>query len=213
MSLWAIDINQINSFIQSVLFTLILIISIITILCLFYKYILPLFQDKKWEPVEVNIQIGNIGKITLRPNHEIMRIAHQGYIEIITRKVGLKFDEENDVIVEVYNSWYELFKEFRDLTKSIPAEKIRENDDARIAMDIFIRSLNEGLRPHLTKYQAKFYRWYENEIAQHPERTPQEIQKMYLEYDELVADLKLVNAKMLSFSEALRSIAYGKKGE
>jgi len=205
------DLCSLNTILQSFLLTVILIITTISLLGIFWKYILPLFRDKKWEAVEVNIQLGNIGNVSIRPNHEIMRIAHQGYVEIITRKAGLKFEEEHDLIVEVYDSWYNLFKEFRALTKSIPAQNIREYEDARTAMDVFIQALNLGLRPHLTKYQAKFRRWYKKEEAKHQDRTPQEIERMYPDYQELVTDLKRVNAQMLLFGEALRTIAYGKK--
>lgn len=205
-----IDWSILNTNIQSILLTAVLLITVVSLGCLFWKFILPLIRDKKWEAVEVNIRLGDIGNVTIRPNHEIMRIAHEGWIEIITRKAGLKFDEDNDVILEIYNSWYELFKEFRELAKTIPAEKIREYEDARTVMEIFIRSLNEGLRPHLTKYQAKYRKWYEKAINENSNKSPQEIQKMYPEYNELIKDLKEVNDQMVLFAEALRLIAHGK---
>ena len=190
------------------------ILGLILLLLLFLAWgIRRLFWKKTWEPVEVNIPIGNIGNVTIRPNHEIIRIAHQAWIELITRKAGLMFDENYDVIFEIYNSWYELFREFRSLTKSIPAEKIRENEDARRLVDILIRALNEGLRPHLTQWQAKFRRWYTAEVDKHPEKTPQEIQRLYPEYNMLIEDLKGVNQQMVEFAEALRKIGHGKSGE
>jgi hypothetical protein len=167
------------------------------------------FRGRKWEPVEVNISIGNIGNVTIRPNHEIVRIAHQGWTELITRKAGLMFDEENDVIVEIYNSWSELYREFRNLTKSIPAEKIRESEDAKQLVIILIQALNVGLRPHLTQWQAKFRRWYTAELEKHPEKDPQQIQRLYPEYDKLVADLKKVNQQMVEFAEALSRVGHG----
>lgn len=168
------------------------------------------FLKRAWEPVEVNISIGNIGKVTIRPNHEIVRVAHQAWTELVTRKAGLLFDEDHDVIVEVYNSWYELFSEFRNLTKSIPAEKIREFEDARRLVDIMICALNKGLRPHLTQWQAKYRRWYTSEADKHQEKTPQEIQRSYPDYKVLVEDLKKVNQQMVEFAEALRNIGHGK---
>jgi hypothetical protein len=187
------------------------LIWIVLLLLLFFAWgIKRYFQKKTWEPVEVNIPIGNIGKVTIRPNHEIIRIAHQAWTELITRKAGLMFDENHDVIVEVYNSWYELFREFRNLTKSIPAEKIREHEDAKRLVDILVRALNEGLRPHLTQWQAKFRRWYSAEANKHPEKTPQEIQQLYPDYKLLVDDLKKVNQQMVEFAEALRKIGHGK---
>jgi hypothetical protein len=213
VSLFGLDLCQINNIIQSVSIFIILIIATVSIICIFWKFIIPLLRDKNWEAVELNIELGEVGHVTIRPNHEIMRVAHQGWVDIVTRKAGLLFDEEHDVIIEVYDSWYTLFTEFRSLTKSIPAEKIRENNDARVAMDVFIRALNGGLRPHLTRYQAKFRRWYKDASDKYPDKSPQEIQKMYPEYDELVKDLKKVNSQMLSFGESLRKIAYGCKEE
>jgi hypothetical protein len=49
------------------------------------------------------------------PDTETRRIAHQAWVEIKSRKVGLPFEEGLDVIVEVYNSWYQLFGVLRDL--------------------------------------------------------------------------------------------------
>jgi len=166
-------------------------------------------RKRTWDPVEVNISMGNIGKITIRPNYEVIRIAHLGWAELITRKAGLMFDEENDVIIEIYKSWYELFQEFRSLTKSIPAEKIRDFEDAKQLVDILIQALNTGLRPHLTRWQAKYRRWYVAELEKHPEMTPQQIQRLYPEYDALVGDLKRVNHQMVEFAEVLRKIAHG----
>ena len=46
------------------------------------------------------------------------------WVELNTRKIGLEFDQENDVIVEVYDSWYEYFRVARELIKDLPIEKI-----------------------------------------------------------------------------------------
>ncbi len=71
-----------------------------------------------------------------------------------------------------------------------------------------MRALNEGLRPHLTKWQAKFRRWYDSEVASedHKGRSPQEIQRLYPEYGELVADLRKVNEEFVRFADSLEKI-------
>jgi len=196
---WGLDI-----FVNPILWVILALLIILT------WGIKRYLKTQTWEPVEVNIPIGNIGKVTIRPNHEIIRIAHQAWTELITRKAGLMFDENHDIIVEVYNSWYELFREFRNLTKSIPAEKIREHEDAKRLVDILVRALNEGLRPHLTEWQAKFRRWYTAEADKHLEKTPQEIQQLYPDYKLLIDDLKKVNQQMVEFAESLRKIGHGK---
>jgi len=42
-----------------------------------------------------------------------------GIFDIIGKE-GLLFDEQDDAIFEVYDSWYELFKQMRELIKEIP---------------------------------------------------------------------------------------------
>ena len=141
--------------------------------------ILFYFFRKKVKIVNLNIEIGNIGNITLELNKEVSKIAHKTWVEIMTRKVGLTFEEDKDVIVEVYNSWYKLFEIIRELLKNVEPNKKDKNVEK--LEDILIKTLNEGLRPHLTKWQAKFRRWYDIELKKEENNKvpPQEIQKRY----------------------------------
>ena len=77
-----------------------------------------------------------------------------------------------------------------------------------ILEDILIKTLNYGLRPHLTRWQAKYRRWYEQAIKEDDNKklSPQEIQKNYDEYDELVFDLKQINKQMVQFAEELKKL-------
>ncbi|MBP6824066.1 MAG: hypothetical protein KA368_21140 [Acidobacteria bacterium] len=160
---------------------------------------------RDWETVQIEVPFGG-GKVTIKPNHEVLKIAHQAWTELITRKVGLEFDEDHDVIVEVYDSWYAVFKEIRSLIKSVPAQKLRESFDAQKLSEVLIDTLNKGLRPHLTQWQARFRRWYAVELDKYPDLSPQEIQKQFIGYAELVTDLKKVNHQMIQFAEELRKI-------
>ncbi len=142
------------------------------------------------------------------PDIETRRVAHQAWVEIKSRKVGLPFEEGSDVIVEVYNSWYQVFGVLRDLAKSIPADRLKDCDDTRNVVGLLMRSLNEGLRPHLTIWQAKFRRWYEVALTQDANKgkSPQEIQSLYPQYDELVRDLRKVNEEFVRFADSLERI-------
>lgn len=147
------------------------------------------------------------------PDHETRRIAYQAWVEIQTRKVGLAFEEQHDVIVEVYNSWFELFRVLRELAKTIPAECLTDDEDARKLVDIILTALNTGLRPHLTQWQAKFRRWYASAASKEENRdlSPQEIQKQYPNYTSLVQDLRQVNGEFVRFAESLLQLAEGGK--
>lgn len=71
---------------------------------------------------QANIGIGN-SSITLKFNKKDQEIAYKLWVELSTRKIGLPFDE-NDVISEVYDSWYAFFGIARDLLKDLPAERL-----------------------------------------------------------------------------------------
>ena len=168
---------------------------------------------KGWEAVSAEIPIGNLGTVTIRPNHKTVKVAYKAWIELATRKAALPFDEEHDVIVEVYDSWYQLFGRLRDLAKEIPAHQLRENKDTKELIHVMVVVLNEGLRPHLTRWQAGFRRWYESETkkGESEELSPQEIQKAYPYYKELTEDLKKVNRAIVEYARLLRRIAEGEK--
>lgn len=163
----------------------------------------------QWRVEKANIKLGGVGEVSIKPNVEDMQIAHKAWVELSTRKAGLLFDEEYDVIIEIYDSWYQLFSEVRSLAKEIPADKIRLSEDTQKLVQLLVDALNEGLRSHLTKWQAKFRRWYVKKAKKHPNKTPQEIQRLYPEYKELVKDLKRVNKQLVEYAAFIRRIAHG----
>ena len=61
---------------------------------------------RRFEVVEAEASVFGLPRFTVRANHENVRIAYEAWIELVTRKAGLPFDEEHDTIVEIYNSWH-----------------------------------------------------------------------------------------------------------
>lgn len=163
--------------------------------------------SKDYEINEAELGIGT-AKVKITPNYEDLQIAYKLVVELSTRKIGLPIDIEHDVIVEVYNSWYEFFKVTRELIKDIPALKIRRNKSTRQLVNIVLEVLNIGIRPHLTKWQARFRRWYENESKTEGNfgLSPQQIQKKFPDYKLLVDDMKSVNIKLIKYKELLNRI-------
>lgn len=143
-------------------------------------------------------------KCDLKVGYEIQEIAYNIWVELITRKIAVPL-EEDDVIIEIYDSWYSAFNAIREQLKTVPGKCL---GDAEKLIDITTRVLNEGLRPHLTKWQAKFRSWYENENS---DENPQDLQKHYPEYDELMNDLKKTNKNMIIFADKLKEIAFTNK--
>ena len=153
---------------------------------------------------EIELGIGS-SNIKFSYDKKDQEIAYKLWIELSTRKIGIPFDNENDVIKEVYDSWYEFFKTARELLKELPVNKISCSSDL---IELTEKVLNVGLRPHLTKWQAKFRRWYEKEMSKESGKTPQEIQREYPEYSSLINDLISTNEKMIEYKELMKKIAF-----
>lgn len=186
-----------------------LIIFLIIIFLIFIYFKNKRLKFKDYEISEADIGIGN-SNIKIKPNYEDIQIAYKLWIELSTRKIGIPIDFENDAIMELYNSWYEFFKISRELLKDIPIVKARKHESTSKLINITIEILNLSIRPHLTKWQAKFRKWYFFEIkkTENEKFSPQEIQKIYPDYNDLVKDMGKVNNKLIKYKNILKDIAF-----
>lgn len=177
------------------------------------------FWQRGWRPFrevdDFEIDEAELGvgtqKVKLRANRDDLKVAYQLWVELSTRKVGLPINYDDDVIVEIYDSWYQFFGITRELIKDIPPSKLRNGESIQGLIQLAIDVLNEGLRPHLTRWQARFRRWYENELVK-PENLlvePQDLQKRFPRYDELTKDMELVNARLIYYRAQMRKFVFG----
>jgi hypothetical protein len=150
------------------------------------------------------------GKVTLRPSYADLQVAYQIWVELSTRKIGLPIEVDDDVINQIYDSWYAFFGVTRDLIKAIPVERVADKS-TRTIVDLSIAVLNEGLRPHLTRWQARYRAWLEQQLKQPAAAgmALQDLQKTFPKHDELMADMLAVNAKLIAYREAMRGLVYG----
>lgn len=163
-------------------------------------------RSKDFEINEAEFGLGQ-QKIKLKPNDDDRQIAYKIWVELSTRKIGLPIDLEQDVIVEVYESWHTFFSVTRELIKDVPVRKYQRDSTAKIVR-LSIEVLNEGLRPHLTKWQARFRRWYEHAVQrdQLGNAAPQEIQREFPAFSDLTEDLKLVNARLIAYRSRMHDL-------
>ena len=159
-----------------------------------------------WKRLEIDqaqLGLGN-QKLILRPNETDRQIAYQIWIELSTRKIGLPMDLEHDVILEVYDSWYDFFSVTRELLKQVPVSKFRRKDTEQI-IRLSVDVLNRGLRPHLTKWQARFRNWHQRVLSEEQQqvKTPQETQKEFPDYESLKRDLETVSERLVRYREKM----------
>lgn len=162
-------------------------------------------KGRKVSKVTLNFPFG-AGSVEITANNQEKLIAHRIWTELVTRKAALPFDREDDVVIEIYNSWYSLFGVVRALIRDIPIEELHGNQRESVEhlTELAISVLNDGLRPHLTKWQAKFRAWYEVEPKEG--LAPQDVQKKYPHYEELIEDIEQVNAQLIGFSKDLKRL-------
>ena len=157
----------------------------------------------------MNIKLGGIGDVEISPNSEDIQIAHSIWVDLVTRKAAIPIDPDHDVIVEVYDSWYTLFASIRNQIANIPADLVRRENSTKKLVQISIQTINVGLRPHLTHWQARFRAWWKAHEGELEKITPQELQKKYPQYDEMISDMLRVNAQLVEYANALESLREG----
>jgi len=171
------------------------------------------YLKKRYNIYDMAVEISGSPKATFKVqrNSENLYIANRIYIELTTRKAAIPIDENNDVIEEIYNSWYKLFGIIRDEIKTVPGHYLKSHDPTIALMGLTNKILNEGLRPHLTKYQARFRRWYESEKDKpdNANLSPQDIQEKYSDYSNLIASMKQVNNVLIDYANELHKLIKG----
>lgn len=194
-----------NLVIQLNLLAVVIVAILIWLIAKLWQFIVSRISKHSVVIEEVSLGIGN-STITLKYDNKDREIAYKLWVELNTRKIGMLFDEENDVITEVYDSWYEYFKIARELIKDVPVSKIKNSSELiKLATDV----LNLGLRPHLTKWQAKYRKWFSHETEQDVAKSPQEIQRQYPLYHELINDIFATNKKIIAYKDLMYKIAFG----
>ena len=165
---------------------------------------------RDFEIDQAEIGVGS-SKFRFKPNITDRQVAYAIWVELSTRKIGLPIDLQHDVIVEIYDSWYNFFSVTRELIKSISVTQVKRSSTQAI-VKLSVEVLNEGLRPHLTHWQARFRHWYDRELKRYDERTghdvldPQRIQAGFPQFEELQTDMQKVNSALIKYRAKMREL-------
>lgn len=208
MELISLSLNKDYSFLLKISPWAIGIIILLSAIVLLIRWLLGRWRGPNFEIDKAEMGLGQ-GKITFKPNLKDQQVAYAVWVELSTRKIGLPINLEHDVIVEIYDSWFNFFSVTRELIKDIPVNKVKGSSTQKI-INLSINVLNEGLRPHLTSWQARFRYWYEKELAKSGEDIdPQTIQARYPKFDELKTDLLAVNSRLMKYRDKMHELVMG----
>lgn len=182
---------------------MLLALTVVALVIIIWRWQAGGFTFRSFEIDQAEIGVGN-SKFRFKPNLTDKQIAYAIWVELSTRKIGLPIDFEHDVIAEIYDSWFSFFSVTRDLVKGVPVNQVKR-DSTQAIIKLSIEVLNEGLRPHLTQWQARFRRWYERELKKYDEGggetilDPQQIQANFPRYSELKEDMRRVNEALIRY--------------
>lgn len=127
------------------------------------------------------------------------------YSQIKTRVAAVKFDPDVDSAMAVHDSLYKLFDIIREQITMIPIERIMK-DKSDNTVKFYLSILNDGIRPHLSKWHIPLKQYIENEKIKNKELSIIEIEKKYPQREELIRSIHDMNERMDSFSEQLLKI-------
>lgn len=183
-------------------FWLIFLLILFFLIIIFWKIYNGSSHGPNFEIDKTEVGLGS-GKIIFKPNLEDQQIAYQIWVELSTRKIGLPIDLKHDVIVDIYNSWYDFFSVTRNLVKDIPVSKVKKKSTQEI-INFSISLLNDGLRPHLTCWQNRFRHWYKYQLKKEEgDIDPQILQEKYPKFQELKEDMLIVNQRLIKYREKM----------
>lgn len=207
LNIVSIILDGFNSTLRINITVPLLITIALVLLILLFKKIQPALKNYKTDEITIKEPFTGT-QIKIKPSIEDKKIAHKIWTELVTRKAALPFQRDKDVIVEVYDSWHTLFQCIREQIAALPVEKLsgKKKEDTENLIDISMMVLNDGLRPHLTEWQAKYRSWYkvEKEKECNKSISPQDIQRTYVYYEQLVSDIENVNRKLQLFANELK---------
>ena len=170
-----------------------------------------LFRWRHYSSYSVNVGLPfNLGSRTYDTTPRDRIVAWKLYVQLATRKAAVPFDESYDLISDVYDSLFALFGITRDLLLELPPHEFEREDGMAL---LLLRVTNDGLRPHLTRWQSDFRRWWEAAVkaTDNHGKSPQEVQRQYPRYTELVSDLQRTNTELSKLADELLTIARARK--
>jgi len=170
-----------------------------------------IYRRRRYPYYSVSIGLPfNLGSRTYDTTPRDRIVAWKLYVQLATRKAALPFDEKHDLISDVYDSLFALFGVTRDLLLELPPHEFEREEGVA---PLLLRVINDGLRPHLTQWQSAFRAWWEEALKADGNggKSPQEVQRQYPLYQELVSDLKRTNTELSKLADDLLTIARARK--
>ena len=113
MDIFTVKIEEFQNLVVSINWIAVVVLLILIFLA--SKFISWIYKKTVFKTIQIDEAVIGIGNsyVTIKYDGRIREIAYKIWIELSTRKIGLEFEEDYDVISEVYASWYSAFQIIR----------------------------------------------------------------------------------------------------
>jgi hypothetical protein len=202
---WSVKKKRRKSSLYFILFITFIILAFVSLLIHF---------TKSYSPSNIIINapfnLGSYEFSRAELTQKELDISWKLYVQLTTRKAAIPIDPDKDIITEVYDSWYELFTTTREYLLELTTKDLEGNENAQQIVKLSLNVLNKGLRPHLTEWQGKYRKWYDNaqKNPEYEDLSPQEIQREYKDYDELIKSIEEVNKNLILYADELKKFSH-----
>ena len=175
-------------FISTMMYTLMPLLLLVGLLYLLFT--------NKWAFRVERLSIGGFNILFDNPNH-LFRRQVRTFLD--TKRTVFKIDRNRDNFKETLDSFFEVYKFFRDEIKVLGNVKKRKREASNETLELynFANETIKVLNHFLTEHQSNYRRWYtyiEKTDEQKFYLTPiGELQKEYENYDEICDDFEVVN--------------------
>ncbi len=149
------------------------------------------------------------GSLEFKAQREDRRIAWEIFVQIRTRIAAVDFRENEDSLLHINKSLYELFSFIRDKILSLPLKTVTRDKNGNL-VEFYLAILNDGIRPFLTKWHISVSHFHEK--MKDSGKSAIEIDKEFLEKNpSILGDVKSLNQRMKKFASVLHRIAKGEE--
>ncbi|MFX1452674.1 MAG: hypothetical protein ACFFCM_17685 [Promethearchaeota archaeon] len=159
-----------------------------------------------------------LGECLIKFNKKDQRIIWEIYCELLPL-IGInEFKEEQDLFIEVIDSWDNFSKfaiqKIKELGPRNLGPTIQKKGEIQIFLgSIILELINQHIRPFLGKWKRKFHQFWNSSLLQNPELDAIKRQLGYAEYNQLFKDILTLQKTLKEYSEVLYIISQVKSRE
>jgi len=140
------------------------------------------------------------------------QIGFKALVQIGSHQITRGVDLSNDNLPKVYEAAYRMFLRIRELMGDLPVDEFSRGRSAQRIYEALNATLNETLRPHLTKWPEQYCQWRDGFVKTKAgsKLSAQDLQKHFPQRQTLMRELKEVAQSLKVDARKLKALVFAK---